>query len=781
MTRFPPLSADSKRPAHSHRQLSALTSRLLRILVLALKPVATGLSTAEQNDLLLSAAAVLCLAKRGLMPGWLYETAAGKHLAARLYGNELQVDDTAFAQHLTRCLNPITSGDLVRNLCTALEQIIQTPELSALCAEPTLPGWLYQSMSRQPRGRILQAGDSANLQSIGQSGVQIGDVPKLTQWFTPEWICRYLVEQVLIENRQDCRFLDPACGTGHVLVAAIQRLAELTKPGNTRESLSEIIARQVFAADIDPAVTKIAAFSVYLTCRDLLAEGELPLPNIFCFEPVPSGGVESAIGSLWLGVEQKPPKLKISKFDSVMSLSQSPLLERFSAIATNPPYLGQRLLPPALGDFLKQHYHSARFDLYAAFMSMCMRVLTDGGKMGLICQQSFLSIQRYEQLRQELMQECRIESLVQLGSGAFGSVSGDKVNNAIIIAARTAAVSAEEHQIRCRRILDADQKAKAESDGIAAMPEQLYQPARSNFISGNPLSFWCPPKLSRLFSQHPALESEDSGIVCSNGLFTCDNRRFLKLHTQVAAEESHLYVPYDKGGGHKWYRVTPYKIYWGKNGEAVREFRLQRGQSVRLPGEEFYFKPGITYSYIGTKGFKARLLSPDCVFDIASSAVFSKNVELLYVLGFLNSALARFLLGVLNPTINFQIGDLRRLPFLIPQNEAVEIVAREAKAAVEAAKIVDALDPASPNCFVSPLARYGSSLDVRKAYRQYCAEMDELNEVERRCQKQIDDCVFELYKISSADRAIIQSDPWVKRSDKMLYKKLPLEKLVSDA
>jgi hypothetical protein len=76
-------------------------------------------------------------------------------------------------------------------------------------------------------------------------------------------------------------------------------------------------------------------------------------------------------------------------------------------------------------------------------------------------------------------------------------------------------------------------------------------------------------------------------------------------------------VPYDKGGGQKWYHQTSYRLFWPDNGDSIRQYRKERGQSRALPFEEYYFKPGLTYSYIATPASK-RLLSENSIFDIAS-------------------------------------------------------------------------------------------------------------------------------------------------------------------
>src|SRR5215470_13985113 len=150
-------------------------------------------------------------------------------------------------------------------------------------------------------------------------------------------------------------------------------------------------------------------------------------------------------------------------------------------------------------------------------------------------------------------------------------------------------------------------------------------------------------------------------------------------------------------------------VLWQGHGDQIRRYRKERGQSVSLPGEDFYFKPGVTYSYIGTRGFKARLLSPGSVFDIASSAVFSRQEDHLYLVGFLNSALVRYIMSILNPTINFQIGDLRRIPFRKPSEKIRLRIRALSKEAVEMAKTVESFDRSSPMFMGSAAGERGGS------------------------------------------------------------------------
>jgi len=770
--------ADLKHNALSHQEKLALTGRLLRRLLTTLAdhqaaPASMLDLKAALREQLFLLVALACLARRNLMPAALENTWAGSFIVKLCPDRRLSVDASRFASRLTALCQPVRSFQAAPACTRQLTAILSDPDLEPLVSDPLLPGWAHQLLNRRPRKVVTGLSRSANPQSARARDVSPANLPDLTQWFTPGWISGFLISETLgkhrsPEIRQNVTLFDPACGAGHVLVEALIQLFRAFADSSSAPyevALASILRDQLFGCDIDPAMVDLSGFSLYLACRDLGPVTDLPLPNLFHFGLGKTADSDlAAIGSLWLGSDEIPGTVRISGPAPSSPLARSPLRRKFTAVVTNPPYLSHRLMPPALSSFLKSHYHSARFDLYAAFISLSSRLLEEGGRLGLICQQSFMTVQRYKPLREELIADCQIESLVQLGPGSFGSGAGEKINTAIIVARRAGKGSAD-HHMRCWRILNPDQKGKAEREGITALPSQQISQHHFAPISGAPFSFWCPPELARLFRLYPPLESSDSAIACTNGLFTCNNELFVKAHWQVPPEETSHYVPYDKGGGHKWYRTTPYRLHWQANGQAIREYRLAQGQSASLPGERFYFQPGVTYSYIGTKRFKARLLSPGSVFDIASSAVFSKRIDPLYLVGFLNSSLIRFLLGVLNPTINFQIGDLRRLPFASPDLSCQSTVAQAAGQAVQLAKELESFALESP-CFEGPaLLRYGSAAADRQSlelsYRAHLSRLKEINQVEAACQAAIDEQIFHLYEVPAQVRTTIASDPWV--------------------
>jgi hypothetical protein len=654
-----------------------------------------------------------------------------EHFSASYFsGNKLREDGSSFADSLTSPI-VITNSDWPGTAQELIKQISQS---------------------------IEKKGKPQNIEAVAQCTLSTGWAQELfghsTQVFTPAGIAKHLAAEVFEgQHLMEASLLDPACGAGHLLIPAAEHwlsLANLDRQTDKKELLKVLFSQVITGLDIDSKLLELCGFAFYLLARDKHSElCELPLPRLFLSK--------SAAGSLTLTVDECNGKDWAGIDEGAVDLKNA----TYNQIVMNPPYLSTRIMGDTTADFLRQHYPDSAGDLYTAFIELAAKLLAPGGKLSMIVQQSFLSVQRYRAFRLKLLEQCHISSCLTLGSGSFSARPGEKVNSAILTLEKKSGSTGEATAAKERRMMrvgrmegnqlnsnnlnsnrlnsndlnsnDSNSNLIAEETALATM----------NAISGNPFAFDCPPGLANCFKTLPAL-SEIDGVAIVNGLFTCNNKMFVKLESELDASEKHLYVPYDKGGGQKWYHQTNYRLHWQDKGESIRQYRKERGQSRALPGEEFYFKPGLTYSYIGTTGFKARLLSENSIFDIASSAIFSEAIDHHYLLGFLNSSLAIYLLGVLNPTINFQIGDLRRLPFCPPSADAASQVATLVKAAISLVR----------NYQENPLS----------------IEAAEIITAERSIQEEIDTIICELYKIDRPTEVIIKDNEWVVGSRKKLIK-----------
>lgn len=688
-------------------------------------------------------ACLISLSERQLMPGNL----AGTSLEAAIA--KISLDIFGYQKpHFDDCPMATAAGQMVKQIAAnANEDSLEDATVRTIeClrkwmaksesgraktfSDPLFSGWVYQYLLHQSEKQLKK-----NLRADGHS-------PFYTKWFTPAWIAEFLVEEAITRANQT--FIDPACGAGHILVPAFYRTVKLLMESgcSTSDAVRSAIEKLIFGLEIDEQLTASANFCLYLASRDFDASVALQPANVYT--------INDLGGSLLLNHNCHNDKKLLLSLEGENCLPAARLPGKFGALAANPPYMSMRNMPEQLSHFLKQHYPLSKYDLYTAFVELSISMLEKNARASLICQQSVLSISRFRPLREFIEQESKIETIVQLGSGSFPTRAGEKVNNAIITLRKRAETrdTNSSRQLQFARILYPEEKKRAEAFGIRSALEMREVESLNSTSAQKPtIAPWCPPLITALFEKHPPLQDNNSGIVVVNGLFTCNNKMFVRKFEEVSDSERHEYVPYDKGGGKKWFHSTPYLLHWQNGGDVIREYRVSRGQSRSLPGEEYYFKPGITYSYIGTQGFKARLLSPDSIFDIASSSVFTPEPLRMYMLGFMNSSLVRYLMGVLNPTINFQIGDLRKLPFAQPDAMTQFEVSKLAEEAVDLARRVESME--------------GNLIDI--SFIAWAKSKESI------IQTEIDRLIFALYKIPAKLQKQILEDPWVVRGQKNVF------------
>ena len=135
-----------------------------------------------------------------------------------------------------------------------------------------------------------------------------------------------------------------------------------------------------------------------------------------------------------------------------------------------------------------------------------------------------------------------------------------------------------------------------------------------------------------------------------------------------AAKASTLkWFSYLKGGGfRKWYGNKSEVVNWENDG-----FVLQTAQH---PTEgrvwatnfnlDYIFNSNVNWGAVSSSEFTARLSRGGELFDAGGSACFPTAVSETFVLGFLNSKVTNAILSTLNPTLNFQAGNIANLPLM---------------------------------------------------------------------------------------------------------------------
>lgn len=114
------------------------------------------------------------------------------------------------------------------------------------------------------------------LKGIYQDLVDPAERHDLGEYYTPDWLAEMIAENAI--NDPSCRVLDPACGSGTFLMAAIKRLREINKLPPS--ALLDQICSSVMGMDIHPLAVLVSRANYLLTLGDLLQfrKGEVYVP-----------------------------------------------------------------------------------------------------------------------------------------------------------------------------------------------------------------------------------------------------------------------------------------------------------------------------------------------------------------------------------------------------------------------------------------------------------------------------------------------------------------------
>ena len=311
----------------------------------------------------------------------------------------------------------------------------------------------------------------------------------------------------------------------------------------------------------------------------------------------------------------------------------------------------------------------------------------------------------------------------------------------------------------------------------------FYETVATNFskIPGSPIAYWMNQNWFSIFMRSICLEKEADVL---NGLFTCDNNRFLKLWFEVnkncifwecksmkeSCKSNLKWYPYNKGGNfRKWYGNREYLVNFQFGGDEVSAFRIKKGQSASMPGKDKYFHEGYTYSDVTSGAFSARYIEGGFIFDLAGSMIFPKTKDHQYdMLGFLNSKVANEILKVINPTIHCQAGNLRVMPILPIEYENKKQVILLTQKNIKVSKYDwDSFEP-SWDFTVHPLVKNHVSL-VSEAYSLWSKECDDRFNQLKANEEELNRIFIDIYGLQD------ELDPYVEDKD-VTVRKADLER-----
>lgn len=342
--------------------------------------------------------------------------------------------------------------------------------------------------------------------------------------------------------------------------------------------------------------------------------------------------------------------------------------QKYDVVVTNPPYMGASNMNAALSKFIKDHFADYKSDFFSAFIVKCTHMAKITGYLGFLTPYVWMFIQSYEKLRNYLFTQATIEKLIQFEYSAFEEATVPICTFVL----NNSHVDKKGCYLRLtdfRGGMEVQRQKTLEAISNLDCGYYYEQYAKQyEKIPGSPVAYWVSEEFidGYLFPQVSYYGSAKSGLQ------TGDNDRFLRYWQEVSndkiafnmkSKEEYLdcnkkWAPQIKGGNYrKWYGNFDYIVNWENDG---REIKNIGASVVRNPN--YYFKKGVTWSHTTSSVFGARYLPGGFVFNVEAPTFFSNKISDMYVLGFLNSAVAQYYLNAVNATMHYLVGNIMKLP-----------------------------------------------------------------------------------------------------------------------
>ncbi|NBH73080.1 BREX-1 system adenine-specific DNA-methyltransferase PglX [Clostridiaceae bacterium] len=576
-------------------------------------------------------------------------------------------------------------------------------------------GWLYQYWNTEPKDAVFG-------RPSGQK-IKKEEIPAATQLFTPDWIVRYMVENSLgrlwveghpneelktnwnyyldeaeqeptvqtqlaeirkeyaVLNPEDIKCIDPCMGSGHILCYLFDVLMQIyeSQGYSQRDAAQSIVQHNLYGLDIDRRATQLAYFSVMMKARQY--DRRFLSRNLQPMVYSTTGDEEGEnFGSLVMvddpGEMPEDPQTVFEFADYEQRLDawnyRCLLTQKYHVVVTNPPYMAVSNGNGPLQDYVKKNFPDSKADLFAVFIERCGQLAGKNGYQAMITQHAWMFLSSFEKLRAKL-QTVDTVNMAHLGPRAFEEIGGEVVQTTSFVIRKSHVKGYK--GIYCRLIELTTQQGKEE---MFLSGEKRYTAQQDNFlkIPGAPVAYWVSENIFLAF----LCESLFRKAKFAQGLITGDVNRFTRLWYEVswsvvcvnaqsieqAKVSPYKWFPYNKGGDYrKWYGNNDYLVNWKDDGYEIRHFADANGKLRSRPqGSDYYFCDVITWTKISSAQTAFRHKPAGHISSEAGMTISIDEHQKKYVLGYCNSVVANYILKILSPTLNYELGDVAKLPVL---------------------------------------------------------------------------------------------------------------------
>ncbi|MGH0430604.1 BREX-1 system adenine-specific DNA-methyltransferase PglX [Bacillus hominis] len=599
-------------------------------------------------------------------------------------------------------------------------------------------GWLYQFYMSEKKEQVG---------GLKNNAVKKEDLPVVTQLFTPKWIVQYMVQNSLgklydewkPENNlakeweyylksseklpipdvtilEEIKLIDPACGSGHILVYAFDLLYDMyLEAGYSERDISRlIIEKNLYGLDIDKRAVQMSSFALMmkgqekyrrflkkandlkLNIREFVDSEEISKEALAFFAekvgdiswvPLLQEQFENAkqFGSLVVPREVTSAYLEYIKCIESYNLETTDLLEeayilelieklrplleqayllalKYEVVVTNPPYHNK--YNSVLKSFMNNYYKEFKSDLYSAFIYACTNMTVENGFVGMMTPFTWMFITSHERLRRYIINNYSISSLIQPEYHACYEIAHVPICTFVIQNQDQSPVG---EYICLEDFKGASLQPVKVREAINNIVNYRYTTNSKGYekIPGSPIAYWLSLSVMNIFRNNTV----DKFALPCTGMQTGDNGKYVRNWFEVSVKETNIYdinmklkwVRYNMGGEfRKWYGEYNSVIFWEDNGEKVKS---EKSSVIR--NEAYFFNKGISWKRIGISNLGLKVLPEGFIFDQSGDSMFLNQKDFQnQLLAFFNTKVAKIFLQVFSPTMNLTAGNIKNFPII---------------------------------------------------------------------------------------------------------------------
>ena len=606
-----------------------------------------------------------------------------------------------------------------------------------------LIGWLYQFYNSEKKDQVFEALKK-------NTKITKENVPAATQLFTPDWIVKYMVENSLgklalestginenlknnwkyyIESEldknsekikiEDVKILDPAMGSGHILVYAFDLLFEMYENlgWSTKDSVLSILKNNLYGLEIDERAGQLASFALMMKAREKFSrlfsvlkreeafklntliieesnnlsekiknklkdnnlnnlskiiedfEDAKEYGSILKLETIDKETLEKEFNLLKESLDNEQGTLIFNEDELDINIEEDlelieslirqhiTLVNQYETVVTNPPYMGGKGFSPKLKTYVEKNYKDTKSDLFAVFIERCNEFTKKNCYTSMITMQSWMFLSSFENLRKNIVEKTEIKTLNHLGARAFSEIGGEVVSTVAWVSQK----KSPKNDGTYLRLVDYNNADLKEEEFFNKA--NYFQAKQKDFekIPGSPIAYWVSDKIREIFEKNQKLgEFTESG----GRIKTHNDGKYLRFFWEIKSIDfNRKYFLCNRGGEfRKWYGNLESTINWSE--EAKEEYKSHGG----MYNLKFENKIGITWGNVTSLLPSYRIKRKDSKYNSGAPTIFLQNekVDLEYLLAFLNTKFSIFCINLINPTLNSPVGEILKLPIIFP-------------------------------------------------------------------------------------------------------------------